>query len=277
MTTTAYWPAAPLCPSARKADGAGVSRTCFHRCRRSTAMSSSTRRAMCSRHLRKRWSECKATNAATPRSSSASRDSELVRSGYAVHVAIGGGYTTRLTLVNPASAQQQLQLTLNGTTVQRTIPANGRLDESLAEMFNISSGNSDDGISEAANIRCTRRQWICRNFRLRRTCADNNPDRTRSSAPADVFSHRARRRLFYRPRSSEHRAAAATVTIEVDSPTGAILASKVVTLQGGERLIGLLSELFPNIQNQMGGFVRVNSTLPIYGLRDIWQRRSAFG
>src|SRR5262249_26478015 len=49
------------------------------------------------------------------------QDSELVRSGYAVHVVIGNGYTTRLTLVNPASVQQQLQLTLNGITVQRTI------------------------------------------------------------------------------------------------------------------------------------------------------------
>ena len=68
-----------------------------------------------------------------------------VRNGYAVHVAIGGGYTTRLTLVNPASIQQQLQLTLNGKTVQRTIPAHGRLDESLGQMFDISGGAQTTG------------------------------------------------------------------------------------------------------------------------------------
>src|SRR5262249_9748612 len=72
-------------------------------------------------------------------------ESDFVRSGYAVHVVFGGGYTTRLTLVNPVSTPQQLQLTLNGTTVQRTLPGNGRLDESLAQMFSISGDAQTTG------------------------------------------------------------------------------------------------------------------------------------
>src|SRR5262249_15488690 len=65
-------------------------------------------------------------------------DSEVVQNGYAVHVAVGGGYATRVNLVNPVSVAQKIQLTLNGTTVERTIPGYGRLEESLAQMFNIS-------------------------------------------------------------------------------------------------------------------------------------------
>jgi hypothetical protein len=47
---------------------------------------------------------------------------ELVQVGYAVHVAIGAGYTTRLTLVNPSAVQQPATVQLNGTTMLRTIP-----------------------------------------------------------------------------------------------------------------------------------------------------------
>src|SRR5262249_18513700 len=72
-------------------------------------------------------------------------DSDIVRTGYVVHVAAGGGYVTRLTLVNPASVQQQVQLTLSGMSVQRVIPPNGRLDESLSQMFGISGDKLTTG------------------------------------------------------------------------------------------------------------------------------------
>ena len=92
----------------------------------------------------------------------AQRDSETVQTGYAVHVVTGGGYTSRLTLVNSASIQQQLQLTLNGTTVQRTIPANGRLDESLADMFQSLEREHIHGISKGGSaIQCAWRKRVC--------------------------------------------------------------------------------------------------------------------
>jgi hypothetical protein len=58
-----------------------------------------------------------------------------------------------------------------------------------------------------------------------------------------------------------------------------VLGSKVVTLQSGDRLTALISELFPNITNQLGGFVRVTSTQPIYGLEifgSVDQRSGSF-
>jgi hypothetical protein len=58
-----------------------------------------------------------------------------------------------------------------------------------------------------------------------------------------------------------------SVTIEVDSPAGAVVASKVVTIGPQQRLVGLISELFPGIQNQLGGAVHVTATQGIYGLQ----------
>ena len=195
------------------------------------------------------------------------RDSELVRSGYAVHVAIGGGYSTRLTLVNPAAVQQQVQLTLNGTTVQRAIPANGRLDESLAQTFNLSGDPQVTGYLKVQTSDVPGVSGYVEISAFDGLLRTTTPI-AREAQRRLVFSHVAQGGGYFTGLALLNAdAAAATVTIEVDSPTGTILASKVVTLQPGERMIGLLSELFPSIQNQLGGFVRVDSTLPIYGLQ----------
>ena len=191
---------------------------------------------------------------------------EFVQTGYAVHVAVGGGYTTRLNLVNPASAQQKVQLTLNGTTVQRTIPGYGRLDESLALAFNISGDNlttgylkvqASDGPGVSGYVEIATVDGVAR----------TTTPIAREAQSRLMFSHVAQGSGYFTGVALVNtESAAATVTIDVHSPSGSSLASKVVTLQPGERMIGLLNELFPNIQNQLGGFVRVSSTLPIYGL-----------
>src|SRR5439155_24669263 len=72
-------------------------------------------------------------------------DSDAIRTGYAVHVAIGGGYASRLKLVNHESVDQQVQVTFNGTGILRTIHPNGRLDESLAQMFHITGSGITSG------------------------------------------------------------------------------------------------------------------------------------
>jgi hypothetical protein len=195
---------------------------------------------------------------------------ELVQSGYAVHVAVGGGYTTRLSLVNPAAIQQQLQLSLNGTTMQRTISAYGRLDESLEQMFGISSGaklttvalkvQTSDAPGVSGYVEITASDGLVR----------TTTPIVHEGRPRLMFSHIAQGGGYFTGLALLNTEdAAATVTIEVQSSNGAILASKAVTLQAGERMIGLLNELFPNIQNQMGGSVRVVSTGPIYGLQII--------
>jgi len=195
------------------------------------------------------------------------RDSEVVTTGYAVHVAVGGGYTTRLKLVNPAAVSQQLVLTLNGANVQRTIPAFGRLDESLALMFNITGSGLTTGhlkLQASETLGVSGYVEISASEGLLRTTTPISNESQRRL----VFSHIAQGGGYFTGLALLNADnAPATVTIEVNSSTGVRLASKTVTIQGGERLIGLLNELFPEIQNQMGGFVRVESTLPIHGLQ----------
>jgi len=61
--------------------------------------------------------------------------------------------------------------------------------------------------------------------------------------------------------------AAATVTIEVSAANGTPVNSKTVTINAGQRVVGLLTDLFPGFGDQIGGFVRVTSNVPVYGLQ----------
>jgi hypothetical protein len=197
-------------------------------------------------------------------------DSEVVRTGFAVHVVTGGGYTSRLTLVNPAAAQQQVQLTLNGGTVQRSIPAFGRLDESLAQTFNLTGTNVTTGYlkvetsSDAPGV--SGYVEISTGGGLMRTTTPI----TGEAQTRLVFSDVAQGAGYFTGLALLNSGSGSTtVTIEVEAADGTSVASKQVSLGAGERLIGLVSELFPNLQSQLGGFVRVTSTTPIYGLQII--------
>src|SRR5206468_1253801 len=154
--------------------------------------------------------------------------SELVQSGYAVHAVTGGGYTTRLTMVNPAAVQQQLQLTLDKTTVQRTIPAFGRLDESIAQLFNISGNNQTSGYlkvqtADSAGVGVTGYVEIAASEGLVRTTTPIAREGQRKL----MFSHIAQGGSYFTGLALLNtEAAAATVTIEVNSPSGTLLASK---------------------------------------------------
>jgi hypothetical protein len=199
----------------------------------------------------------------------AQRDSERIQSGYAAHVAVGGGYASRLTLVNPGSAPQTVQLTLNGITIQRIIQANSRLDESLAETFSISGAGTTTGYLKVQTSDTPGLHgYVEISFAdglLRTTTPIAREAQTRL-----VFSHLAQGSGFFTGLVLLNtQTASASVTLEVHDLSGAIIASKVVTVAAGERLVGTLNELFPAIQTQLGGFVRVVSTVPIYGLQII--------
>jgi hypothetical protein len=169
--------------------------------------------------------------------------------------------------VNPVSVPQQVQLTLNGTTVQRSIPGYGRLDESLAQMFNISGTALTTGYVQ---VKVSDTPGVSGYVEI--AAADGLVRTTtpiaRESQSRLLFSHIAQGGGYFTGLALLNaEAEAATVTIEVHAATGATLASKDVTVRAGERMIGLINELFPSIQNQLGGFVRVISTRPIYGLQ----------
>jgi hypothetical protein len=192
-------------------------------------------------------------------------DFDVVKVGYAAHIAVGGGYTTRVKLVNPSSGPQQLQLTLNGTTVQRTVSGYGRLDESLGQMFNISAENLTTGSLkvQAAGGVAGYVEIAAFDGLVRTTTAISDEAEARL-----LFSHVAEGAGYFTGLALLNAEdTPASVTIEVHSASGATLASKLVTLQPGGRLVGLLKELFPTLENQLGGFVRVFSSQPIHGLQ----------
>jgi hypothetical protein len=199
----------------------------------------------------------------------AQRDDERIQNGYAAHVAVGGGYASRLTLVNPGSAPQTVQLTLNGTTIPRIIQANSRLDESLADTFSISSAGTTTGFLKVQTSDTPGLDgYVEISFAgglLRTTTPIAREAQTRL-----VFSHLAQGSGFFTGLVLLNtQTVSASVTLEVHDLSGAIIVSKVVTVAAGDRLVGTLNELFPSIQTQLGGFVRVVSTVPIYGLQII--------
>src|SRR5437867_7199283 len=84
-------------------------------------------------------------------------ESARLRNGFVAHLASQGGYSTELTLVNFSGDTQVLRITADGlqvggtpwtpssVTVERTLPPNSRLEESVAQMFNLSGDALIDG------------------------------------------------------------------------------------------------------------------------------------
>ena len=193
-------------------------------------------------------------------------DFALLQTGYAVHIPSGGGYTSRLKLVNLDSVQQQVQLTLNGASVQRTIPGHGRLDESLDQTFNLNSSSTTSGYL---------------NFQLLTKNTAGVGGFVEIAGPegllltAEPITEEAEMTMVFSQVAVADgywtglallSTAQASATVELDSTAGTALASTVVTLEPGRPLVKLLSELFPEVRAQFGGSIRIVATVPVYGL-----------
>src|SRR5262249_9062613 len=146
----------------------------------------------------------------------------------------------------------------------------GRLDESISQMFNLPSTSVTTGYLKAQTSPDA--PGIIGYVEI---AANGGSLRTTTPVAGQALS-----RMIFSDIAQGHGyftgiallntgTESAVVTIEVDSADGTVLASKTVTLGTNERSVGLISELFPNLQNQMGGFVRITSTVPIYGLQII--------
>jgi hypothetical protein len=195
-------------------------------------------------------------------------DFARMRTGYAVHIASGGGYTSRLKLVNSDFVQEQLQLTFNGANVQRTIPARGRLDESLDQMFGLTGGSLTTGylsfqtLTNTAGVEGFVEVAASQGLVLTAETIAGEAEMTM------VFSQVAQGGGYWTGLALLNtEQARSLVTIELVSAAGTAVASTVVTLQAREFLVRLLGELFPGVQNQLGGSVRIAATSPIYGLQ----------
>ena len=193
-------------------------------------------------------------------------DSALVRTGYAVQVVSGGGYTSRLKLVNLDSVQQQVQLTLNGASVQRTIPGHGRLDEPLDQTFNLDSSSTSSGyLSLQLLTKSTAGVGGFVEIAGSQGLLLTAEPITEEADMTMVFSQVAIADGFWTGLALLS-TAQASATIELNSTEGTAVSSAVVTLEPGRPVVKLLTELFPDVRAQLGGSIRIVATVPVYGL-----------
>jgi hypothetical protein len=188
---------------------------------------------------------------------------------YGLHVVSGGGYTSTVKVINIDSVQQQIQLSFNGTTAQRTIPPNGRLNETLDHLFNLNSSSLVSGYISLQTTSSTAAGLLG----FVEISASGGSLLTAEPFASETelqltFSQVAQGAGFFTGMAflNADPSVSASVTVEVDSATGAVVASKVITLNPGQRFVGLLTDLFPALQTELGGSIRITSNQPIFAL-----------
>ena len=204
-------------------------------------------------------------------------DSAVLRRGFLVHLASQSGYQTRLTLVNYSAEAQVVKITADGlntgvqartpssVTVERTIPANGRLEEGAEQMFGL-TGNELIVGSVRFDVQGNTRGLI---GYLDYGTTDGI---LLSAVPAQgtgfsdlYFSHIAEGLGFYTGMALLNpNTQSSSVTIDVFNREGRRVDSAVLVLAPGERRSRLVSQLLPLAANQVGGFVHVTASQPIF-------------
>jgi hypothetical protein len=194
-------------------------------------------------------------------------DFARIRSGYAVLAASGGEYSSRLKLINPDSVEQQVKLAFNNTTVQRTIPAHGRLDESLDQMFGLTNNSViADSLSLQTPTGTAGVEGFVELSASNGTVLTTEPI-VGEAEKAMFFSQAIPTGNYWMGLallSTDQ--ASVPVRIELDSPTGNVIAFTTVTLQPGRPFTELFSELFSGIQVPLGGSMRFTASVPIHSL-----------
>ncbi len=203
-------------------------------------------------------------------------DSVQARIGYLPHLASQAGYTTRLALVNYSNTEQVVRITADGleangtsigpaVTVEKRIPAYGRLEQTADSLFSLTGNALITGY-----IRWDT-QGTTRGF-VGYLDYGTNDGVLLSAVPAQstsysdlFFSHIAQGAgyftglAFLNPNTQT-----SSITIDAYNPDGQRVGSTTVTLAAGQRRSRLMNELFPDLQLQLGGYVRVSASRPVF-------------
>ncbi|PYS16128.1 MAG: hypothetical protein DMG15_03455, partial [Acidobacteria bacterium] len=202
--------------------------------------------------------------------------SDQLQIGYIAHLVTQGQWTSTLTLVNPDAVPQTVRITAAGLeeggrprpvssqTIERVIPPNGRLSESVDTLFNFTA--------QALLMGDIRYEVTSNTNGLLGYLAYGTTDGTvLAAAPAqgkgysDLFFAQVAEGADYftglavlnpNPES-------AVISFDTFDANGTQTGSTVVTLDPGERRARLFSELLGNFQ-QVGGYARLSSTRPIF-------------
>ena len=211
--------------------------------------------------------------------------SQLLRQGYLAHLVSGGGYRTRLGLVNYTSESQTvnisaLDLEANGQAIQsvnvtRTMPAFGRLEENAEDLFRLGDVALTTGYVRY-NIEGSTPGLIGYAEYGTNNGTMLSAAHARETGFSDLFfSHVAEGPGFYTGMTLLNpNTQTASVTLDVFSRTGQRTASRVLNVAGEQRLVGLMSELFSGFGDQLGGYIHITSFRPILALQFLGSRVS---
>jgi hypothetical protein len=204
-------------------------------------------------------------------------ETSLQKTGYLPHLASQSEYTSTLTLVNPTPQSQTVRITAAGleangasrnpsqVSINRTIPAFGRLQETVEALFNLS-----DTALVTGYIRWEVQSATPGVIGLLDYGTTDGVVLSAVAAPVtpfkDIyFSHIAEGQGYYtglaflNPGST-----ASAVTVEAFNANGASVGKTGFSLDGGGRKSQVIRALIPKITNQLGGYVHVTATAPIF-------------
>ena len=206
-------------------------------------------------------------------------ESARLRTGFLAHLASQGGYSTKLTLVNFSSDSQVLRITADGlqvggspripssTTVERTLPPNARLEESIEQMFGFSGEALIDGYIRFETETNTSGVIGFLDYGTTDGVTLSAVEAQGEGYSNLVFSQVVEGAGFYtglallNPNSEP-----SIVTLDIFDTDGNRTGSTIVNLDSGEREARLLSEFLQRDLNQFGGYIRLTATRPIFAL-----------
>jgi len=204
----------------------------------------------------------------------AATDASRLRAGYLPHFAAGRGYRTTLHLINASDKEQIIGVTADGIqtagqlipskTTERTLLPNQFLEVDVATEFGLGGSELTTGYLRWEVPLNTEGVIGFLDY--------GTADGMLSAIPAQtamgtnfLASHIAQGSGYYTGLALLNPTANnATVDVSAFSPDGNGIGSTTFSLPAGERRTGLLSELLPQVSQQLGGYVRVNSNQPLF-------------
>lgn len=205
----------------------------------------------------------------------AATSAAVLRTGYLPHFVSQGGYYSAVGLVNSTNQAQRVRITAGGlevsgnarppAVVERTIPANGRLDERADQLFDLSG--------EAAITGYIRYEVQDNGSGLIGYVEYGTSDGLLlSGVPAqgtglsDIFFSQIAQGggLYTGLALLNPNAQPSSVTINAYDRDGNRRGSTAVRLEAGARRTRVLNEFFPALTNLSGGYLHVSASRPIY-------------
>src|SRR5437773_8754785 len=214
-------------------------------------------------------------------------ESARLRTGFLAHLASQGGYLTTLTLVNFSNDSQVLRITADGlqvggsprtpssVTVERTLAPNARLEERVDQMFTLSGEALIDGYIRFETQTDTSGVIAFLDYGTTDGIVLSAVEAQGEGYSNLFFSQVAEGAGYYtglallNPNSEP-----SIVTLDTFDAGGVRTGSTIVNLDSGERKARLLSEFLQRQVDQLGGYIRLTATRPIFAFELFGSRDS---